>query len=193
MKRDDIMFFDGQTRLPALANFNMIKQFLKTDIVYCILVDFQLAELAEIISDLKNHGRKVLVHADMIKGLSADEYGAIYLIQNCHVDGIISIKPKVISIAKKRKVIAMQRIFLKDSISLKRSLEVVENALPDCLEILPAVSGPLIKTIKDKVNCEVFCGGLISSEKQIQDCLDSGASGITVSDPTLWLNKSHLN
>lgn len=185
MKRVDNMF-DGQERLPALSNFSMIKRFLKTDIIYCILVDFQLAEIKEIIDELKNHGKKVLVHADMIRGLSTDEYGAIYLIQNCRVDGIISIKPKVISVAKKRKVIAMQRIFLKDSLSLKRSLEVVENAQPDCLEILPAISGHLITLIKSKVNCEVFCGGLISTNKQIQDCLESGASGITVSDPTLW-------
>lgn len=122
--------FEGQVRLPALSNFSMIKQFLKTDIKYCILVDFQLAEIGDIISDLKSHGRKILVHIDMIKGLSADEFGAIHLIQNYRVDGIISIKPKVIAICKKRRVIAMQRIFLKDSISLKRSLEIIGKTKP---------------------------------------------------------------
>jgi len=180
------MIFDGQQRLPALSNFSMIKKFLNTDIKYCILVNFQLAELGEIISELKSHNRKVLVHIDMIKGLSADEYGAIHLIQNYRVDGIISIKPKVIAVCKKRQVIAMQRIFLKDSISLKRSLVVIGKTKPDCLEILPAISTYIIQYIKDTLHCEVFSGGLISSEQQIQDCLNAGAIGITVSNPNLW-------
>jgi len=180
------MIFEGQQRLPALSNFSMIKLFLKTDIKYCILVDFQLAEIGDIIQELKNHNRKVLVHIDMIKGLTADEYGAIHLIQNYRIDGIISIKPKVIEVCKKRKVIGMQRIFLKDSISLKRSIEVIKKSQPDCLEILPAVSTDIIKYIKDALQCEVFSGGLISSEEQVQDCIKAGAIGITVSNPDLW-------
>lgn len=180
------MIFDGQQRLPALSNFKLIKEFLKTDIKYCLLVDFQLAEIGPIISELKSHNRKVLVHIDMIKGLSADEYGAIYLIQNHRVDGIVSIKPKVISLCKKRNVIGMQRVFLKDSISLKRSILILRKSKPDCLEILPAISTGVIQHIKDELNCEVFSGGLISSEKQVQDCLKAGAAGITVSNPNLW-------
>ena len=180
------MIFEGQQRLPALQNFSMIKKFLKTDLKYCILVDFQLAEIGGIIEELKSKGKKVLVHIDMIKGLSADEYGAIHLIQNYRVHGIISIKPKVVAISKKRNVIAMQRIFLKDSISLKRSLEIISKTRPDCLEILPAVSTNVIQYIKDALHCEVFSGGLISSEEQIQSCLNAGAIGITVSNPTLW-------
>jgi len=185
------MIFDGQQRLPALSNFAMIKKFLKTDIVYCILVNFQLAEIGPIIADLKSNGRKVLVHIDMIKGLSPDEYGAIHLIQNYRVDGIISIKPKVVAVCKKRNVIAMQRIFLKDSISLTRSLDVIAKTKPDCLEILPAVSTGIIQYIKDELHCEVFSGGLISSEVQIEACLQAGAIGITVSNPDLWQNKTN--
>lgn len=181
------MIFEGQQRLPALSNFTMIKTFLKTSIKYCILVDFQLAQIGDIIELLKNNNRKVLVHIDMIRGLTADEYGAIHLIQNYHVDGIISIKPKVILTCKKRKIIGMQRVFLKDSISLKRSLEVISKSQPDCLEILPAVSTGVIKYIKEKLGCEVFSGGLLSSEAQIQACLKAGAMGITVSKPNLWL------
>jgi len=180
------MIFEGQQRLPALSNFSMIKAFLKTDIKYCILVNFQLAEIGTIITELKSHNRKVLVHIDMIKGLSADEFGAIHLIQNHRVDGIISIKPKVILLCKKRNVIGMQRVFLKDSISLKRSLLILSKSKPDCLEILPAVNTQVIQHIKNELKCEVFSGGLISSEKQIQDCFNAGAAGITVSNPKLW-------
>jgi len=183
------MIFQGQNRLPAISNFKSLKKFLKTDLLYGIIVDFQLAEIEHVIKELKDHHKKVLVHIDMIHGLTADEYGAIHLIQNYQVDGIISIKPKVILTAKKRKVIAMQRIFLRDSFSFHKSLEFVERSKPDCVEVLPAISGELLQTIKKNVNIPLFCGGLISSEDQIEECFSSGADGITVSNSNLWIEK----
>lgn len=183
------MIFQGQTRLPAIADYKALKKFLKSDLLYGIIVDFQLAEIGDIIEQFKAHHKKVLVHIDMIHGLTPDKFGAIHLIQNHHVDGIISIKPKVIMAAKKRKVIAMQRIFLRDSLSFNRSLEFVSRSSPDCVEVLPAISGELLKTIKESVQIPLFCGGLISSEEQINDCFESGADGITVSNEKLWTNK----
>lgn len=178
--------FNGQMRLPALSDFKAVKRFVKSDLEFGILVNFQLAELKSVIDTLKEANKKVLIHVDMIRGLANDEFGAIHLIQNYKIDGLISIKPKVIETAKKRKVIAIQRVFLKDSLSFHRSLDIVKKADPDCLEVLPAMSGDIIKEIKNYVNIDVFCGGLISSEKQIKDCLDSGASGITISNSDFW-------
>jgi glycerol uptake operon antiterminator len=123
----------------------------------------------------------------MIKGLKPDKYGAIYLIQQLRVDGLISIQPQVIQMARKRNVIGMQRIFLKDSFSFKKSLEVVKKSQPDCVEVLPAMSGKIIKVIKEYVGLNVYCGGLIQSEEQINACIESGATGVTVSNPKLWV------
>lgn len=184
--------FQGQNRLPAISDYKALKKFLNSSLLYGIIVDFQLAEIGDIIEQFRAHHKKVLVHIDMIHGLTPDEYGAIYLIQNHHVDGIISIKPRVIVLAKKRKVIAMQRIFLRDSLSFNKSLEFVSRSKPDCVEVLPAISGELLKTIKENVQIPLFCGGLISSEEQIQDCFDSGADGITVSNSRLWTNEKGL-
>lgn len=181
------MSLETQRVLPAISAFPLLKRFLKSSMEYCILVEFQLAEIHYIIEELKAHNKKVIIHIELIKGISPDEYGAIHLIQNLHVDGIISTKPQVIALAKKRNVIAIQRIFLKDSISLQRSLQVIEKADPDFLEILPAMSGEIITQIQEKVRCKIFCGGLISTQKQIEDCIQSGAIGITVSNPDLWL------
>lgn len=178
--------FNNQQRLPALSNFKAIKQFIKSELSYGILVDFQLAEINHIVETLHEADKKVLIHVDMIKGLRPDKYGAIHLIQNIKADGLISIQPQVIQIAKKRNIIGMQRIFLKDSLSYQKSIDVVKKTMPDCVEVLPAMSGPIIKDIKDNVRIPVYCGGLIKTESQIKVCIDSGASGVTVSDPTLW-------
>lgn len=180
------MSIEQQKILPAISNFNQLKSFLKSSITYCILVDFQLVQLEDIISELKAHNKKVLVHIDLIKGIASNEFGAIYLIQKLHIDGIISTKHQPIILAKKRKIIAIQRIFLKDSLSLDKSLDVVSKVQPDYLEILPAISNDILTTIIKRTQLKVFCGGLIQSVEQIDDCLNNGAIGVTTSNVNLW-------
>lgn len=180
------MNIEQQKILPAISNFNQLKAFLKSPITYCILVDFQLVQLEDIVNELKSHNKKVLVHIDLIKGLAANEFGAIYLIQKLHIDGIISTKQPAILMAKKRGVIAIQRIFLMDSLSLDKSLEVVKKVQPDYLEILPAISNNILTTIINRTQLKVFCGGLIQSTEQINDCLNNGAIGVTTSNVDLW-------
>ena len=180
------MNIEQQKILPAISNFKALKTFQNSEIEFCILFDFQLAELEDIILELKQNNKKVLVHIDLIRGLASNEYGAIYLIQKLNVDGIISTKQQAIIIAKKRHKIAIQRIFLKDSLSLEKSLDVVQKVNPDYLEILPGVSGPILTTIIERTNQKVICGGLLQSKKQIDACLDNGAVGVTTSDMSLW-------
>ena len=184
------MTIEEQKILPALSNFKSIKEFIKSSIEYCILVDFQLAELEDIILELREHNKKVLVHIDLIKGLAANEFGAIFLIQKLHVDGIISTKHQPIVVAKKRKVISIQRIFLKDSLSLDKSITLVNKVRPDYLEIMPAISNSTLSTIISRTNLKVFCGGLIQSREQIDNCLANGAVGVTTSNIELWQNKT---
>lgn len=172
--------------LPAISDFKRLKYFLKTDFPVCILMDFQLAELEDIVNELKRNNKKVFIHIDLIKGLSSDEFGAIYLAQKLHVDGIISIKPSVIMLAKKRNIIAIQRVFLKDTLSLNRSISLANKTEPDYLEILPAMANTILTRIIEETNSKIICGGLISSKKDINDCLNQGAVSVTTSNPNLW-------
>ena len=164
------MHIEDQKILPALSNFKSIKEFIKSKKIYCILIDFQLAELEDIVLELKENNKKIIVHVDLIKGLASNEFGVIYLIQKLHIDGIISTKHQAILLAKKRGIIAIQRIFLKDSLSLEKSLKLVNKVNPDYLEILPAISNSILTTIIKRTSMKVFCGGLIQNQSQIDDC-----------------------
>lgn len=175
-----------QTIIPAVSDFKSLRQFTSTSIETCVLMGFQLAELHHVMEELHQHNKKVLLHIDLIKGLSSDEYGAIHAIQNLGVDGIISIKPGVIQLAKKRKILGILRIFLKDSMSLQKSIQVISHTNPDYVEMLPAMGGSILLMIKERVRIDIICGGLISTREQIDDCISSGAKAVTVSDPTLW-------
>lgn len=175
------------TIFPAISNYKTLKEFIKSDIQTCILLDFQLAELEDIILELKQHNKSIFIHIDLIKGLASDEYGAIYAIQKLRVQGIISTKPSVIAIAKKRKIISIQRIFLKDTSSLERSLHLLSKTDPDFLEILPATAAGALDLITKETNTKVICGGLIRSKEDIKYCLDHGACSVTTSNSSLWI------
>lgn len=177
---------NNQKIIPAISNHQDLKAFLQSSLIYGILMNFQLAQLAELIQEMRRFHKKVLIHSELIKGLSSDEYGAIYLIQTLHVDGIISSKPKVIEICKKRKVIGILRFFLKDSISLNQSLEVASKVNPDYIEVLPALSVEIIPEIKKVINAPIMMGGLISSMDQIHRCLKAGAVAVTTSHKEFW-------
>lgn len=179
----------NQLVIPAIYNHKKMKTFLDSDLKYGILMSFQLAQLEELVQVMKKNNKKVLIHSELIKGLSSDEYGAIYLIQSLHVDGIISSKPRVIEVCRKRGVIGIYRFFLKDTISYNQSIEIGKRLRPNFVEILPSSCYELIPDIKKQLNCEVLVGGLISSTVTIDKCIEHGAIAITSSNTNLWKYK----
>lgn len=175
-----------QKVIPAISNHKKLNIFLESDIKMGILMNFQLAQIESIIKKMKAHNKLVCVHSELIKGLSSDEFGAIYLIQDLKVDGIISSKPKVIEVCKKRQVLGVYRFFIKDSISLKQSIEMGKRLRPDYIEILPGSCYELIEDIERQIGCQVWMGGLLNTEKQIQLCFDHGAVAVTSSNVDIW-------
>ncbi len=178
--------FEGQRVIPAISTHQELDKFLQTDLEYGLLMSFQLAQLPELVHAMHKHGKKVLVHLDMVKGLASDPYGAIYLIQKLRIQGIISIKPKVIELCKKRRVIGILRFFLKDTLSLNQSMDILKRVEPDAVEVLPAVKTDIIDHIKANTGAEVLMGGLLQTRAQIEQCIEAGAIAVTVSKPDLW-------
>lgn len=179
----------NQKVLPAIHNHSNLKRFLATSLEYGILMNFQLAQLPELVTLMKAQRKKVLIHAELIKGLSSDEFGALYLIQCLKVDGIISSKPKVIELCKKRKVIGIFRLFIRDSFSYEQSLHLAKILLPDYVEILPSSAVDVLLELKQHLPSQIFMGGLIKSKEQVLTCLQAGASAITTSAYELWTHE----
>ena len=176
----------AQRIVPAIFNHKKLADFINSDLTYGILMNFQLAQLEDLIKQMKQNNKKVLIHSELIKGLASDEYGAIYLIQALKVDGIISSKPKVIETCKKRGVIGIYRFFVKDTISLKQSIDIGKRLKPQYVEILPAKCYELNPEIKSQFHCDVLMGGLIKDTDLIDRCFIKGAFAVTTSDTELW-------
>lgn len=177
--------FDKQV-IPAVTSIKGFETFLESEYEYCVLMNLHLGVLRRVVEKAHKANKKCLLHIDLINGISSDEYGAEYAIQVLGVDGLVSTKISVIKVARKKKVIAVYRIFLIDNHSLKRSLDRVGELKPDFVEILPALAYKVIPRIKEQISTPIIGGGLISTKEDIRECFDSGMVGITTSNTKLW-------
>lgn len=174
-----------QKVIPAVSSMKEVEQFLDSPLEICILLDLHLSLVEGIIKQIHQKGKSALVHLDLVRGISTDEYGCEYVVQRLKADGIISTKSKVIETAKKNHCIAIQRMFLIDSKSLEKGIATINASKPDFVEILPGLACQVFPQIQLRLNCKLLGGGLLKTHEQIYDCLRNGASAVTISSLTL--------
>jgi glycerol uptake operon antiterminator len=174
-----------QTVIPVITSMKALLRFLETPLPCFIAQDFHLNLLGEVIETAHAHKRSVIVHIELIQGLASDEYGTQHIIQHLHADAIISSKPKVIEMAKKNKTPAILRLFVMDSKSLKRGIELTQTLIPDAVEFMPSLVYPLIVPMIEAAPCEVWAGGLIRTLEMIHTLTQAGITRVTVSDLSL--------
>lgn len=172
--------------IPAVKSVKGFEQFLQTDYEYCVLMNLHLSILHRIVEKAHAADKKCLLHLDLINGLTSDEYGAEYAIQSINVDGLVSTKNSVIKIAKKKKVMAIYRVFLIDNHSLTKSMTRVNELRPDFVEVLPALAYKVIPKIKEVTSVPIIGGGLITCKEDINECIEAGIIAVTTSDSNLW-------
>lgn len=177
----------NQQVYPVISNWKQFERFLNTDITWCILMDFHINFMEELVHQAHAKEKKVIVHMDLLHGIVNDAYGAQFMCQKLHVDGIISTKPKVIESAKSNHCIAILRLFLIDTRSLEKGCTLANTLHPDYLEILPAMTIGAVARIRKYSDLDVIGGGLISSCEDIDTCLNSGMVAVTTSNLDLCL------
>lgn len=172
--------------LPAIRSMKDMEKFLKMDYERCVLLDTHIGHLQGILDQMKKHQKEVMLHIDLIKGLSNDEAAVEYVIQQYKPLGILSTKSKIIKRAKKLNTLTILRVFILDSTALSRSIELIKQSDPDLVEVLPGVATKVIKEISDKTGKRIIAGGLINTKEEIDLAIESGAQYVTSSDITIW-------
>lgn len=172
--------------LPAIRSMKDMEKFLKMDYERCVLLDTHIGHLQGILEQMKKHQKEVMLHIDLIKGLSNDEAAVEYVIQQYKPHGIISTKSKIIKRAKKLNTLTILRVFILDSTALSRSIELIKQSDPDLVEVLPGVATKVIKEISDKTGKRIIAGGLINTKEEIDLAIESGAQYVTSSDIAIW-------
>ncbi|MNT37663.1 Glycerol-3-phosphate responsive antiterminator [compost metagenome] len=179
------MAFHGQKILPAARHMKHFEKILKSSYEYAVFLDTHVAQLRNIYSMARDHGKKMLLHADLIQGLKTDDYAVEYLCQDIKPFGLISTRAGVIQKAKQKGVIAIQRLFLLDTLALEKSYALLEKTQPDYIEVLPGIMPEIITEVFERTKIPILAGGLIRSADDVERALAAGASAVTTSNEAL--------
>lgn len=151
-----------------------------------VLLETRLSQLKSLVTYARREGKKVIIHFDLIQGLKTDEYGMEYILREIKPDGIISTRGNVIGMAKKQHIMAIQRLFLLDSLALEHNNSLVERVKPDCIEVLPGVIPNYTKRLAQMTNVPIIAGGLITDKEEVDAALQAGAIAVSTSKTALW-------
>ncbi len=185
-----ILDFNGQKVLPAIKQMKDFETVLNSEYEYMVMLDLHISQLAGIMKYARSKGKKLLLHADLIQGLKNDKYSAEFLCQCLKPAGLISTRGEVLQTAKKNNILAIQRLFLLDTIALETSYKLAKKIQPDFIEILPGVLPTFIKKVNEDTKIDIIAGGLIYEEQEITSAIDAGAKAVTTSRKELWNYRS---
>lgn len=139
-----------------------------------------------IVDKLKAKDKIVIVHEDLIEGLSSSYYSASFIKKYTNADGIITTKPSNATYARKFGLFTVLRFFVFDSMGYENMKQSIKDANCDVIEMLPGIMPGLIKDIKKRTNIPIIAGGLIKSKEEVVAALNSDAIAISSSNYNVW-------
>lgn len=180
------MVFSENQIIPAARTIKQFDEVVKSDFDYIVLLEVHLSHLKALKQEADRHGKKLIIHADLIHGLKTDNFAADFLCNDIRPTGIISTRSNMILKAKSRGILAIQRVFLIDTIALEKSYSLLKQSAPDFIELLPGVIPDMIDEVYKQTGIPVITGGLIRTKEQMDAAFAAGAVAITTSNKTLW-------
>jgi len=179
-------FFRGTRVVAAVRSESDIEDCLKSKSRIVFLLFGTLLSVPGYVKQLKESGKSVFVHLDLIEGLSSSKSSVDYIKSMTDAAGIISIKQHILKYGKKLGFKTILRLFILDSKSLENIDKINSDDEIDYLEILPGIALTLIPDTVVKMRKIMIGGGLIHHADQVQKILSAGAMAISTSDHTLW-------
>lgn len=170
----------------AVKKIEDLEQVPQEKIAVLFVLRSKLSNLNKIVEKAEELDVLFFLHMDMVKGIGNDKEAIRYLAE-IGVDGIVTTKSYLIKAAKKENLIAIQRLFLLDSESLRTGVNIIQSAKPDLIEVLPGLVVPkMIDKLKKKIDIPIIAGGLINDVEQAEEILSTDVLGISTSNKQLW-------
>lgn len=128
----------------------------------------------------------VMLHIDLLAGLTSDEAGLRYLADLGGVDGIITVRAHMVAAARRLGLAAILLLFLQDGRSVERGLHLIEQSRPDLVELVPGVAALELADEFARVSVPRIAGGLVRTPELVHRLLASGCAAVSTSAPDLW-------
>ncbi len=188
MKHQQILklICDGPV-IPAVRTYADFKHVLQT--ISCpslILLFGDINSLPVLLAEAQKHGKRLLVHLDLLEGVGKDKAG-ISLLARMGVNSLITTKSHLAKQARDEGMLVVQRLFVMDSEALKHGLHLLKGFTPDFVEVLPAtVPASVVKELAKATGVPILGGGLVFTEDEVRQALDNGVCAVSTSRKSLW-------
>lgn len=173
--------------IPAARSMEAFKAALTHTIVPSVVLLFgDINSLPTLISQAKEHKKRIILHLDLFDGIGKDKAGIRFLAR-MGISAIITTKSHLCKFARDEGMIVIQRLFLMDSDSLRTGLNLVRNFKPDAIEILPGtVPTNVVQELIRETGLPILAGGLIRTREDVDLAIKRGISAISSSRQELW-------
>lgn len=172
--------------IAAVKEDTELKKALDSDCQVIFLLYGTILNVGSLVEQVHSRNKLCFVHIDLIEGLSSREIAVDALVKLSDPDGIISTKTPLIRRAQQLGLLAIQRVFLLDSLSLRSLLAQLDTNLPDFIEVLPGIIPSVIQEITEKTAIPLIAGGLIRSKQEVIQALQAGVVAVSTSCQAVW-------
>jgi glycerol uptake operon antiterminator len=138
-----------------------------------------------IMEELARGDKLVFLHMDLIEGIGRDEAGLAYAAQQWKPAGIITTRTPLVKAAKEHGLLAVQRVFLLDSGSIRSGIQLIGQCRPDFVEVMPGVIPKAIGQF-ESAGRPVIAGGMVTVRSEVIEALAAGALAVSTSSMALW-------
>lgn len=187
MEQKELLKLLGESPIiAAVKNEKGLEKSLESECRAVFILFGDLVGIRQITDRVKSAGKLAFVHIDLIDGLSARDVSVDFIARSTGADGIITTKAGLARRAKALGLLAVQRFFVIDSISLSNIEKQMPLPAADLIEILPGVMPKIIRRLAQSTKKPIIAGGLIMSKEDIIAALDAGALAISSTDRDVW-------
>jgi len=172
--------------IAAIKDEEGLQKCINSELSVIFVLYGNICNISDIVARLKDAGKTVIIHLDLIEGLSSKDVAVDFIKQYTKADGIISTRPVLIKRAKELSMITVFRFFILDSMALRQIDKQLNTVKPDAIELLPGPMPKIVKKICVKCPFPVIAGGLISDKEDVIALLSNGAISISTSDTKIW-------
>ena len=133
--------------IAAVKDEEGLAQALESDVSVLVLLYGDILTIRDTAARVREAGKRVFVHLDLIDGLAAREISADFVARSTSADGVISTKAALTRRARELGLVAIQRIFLLDSMALKNVERHFSRESADLVEVLPGLMPKIIRRL----------------------------------------------
>ena len=186
MKNELTAVFENCPVVAAIKSPEQLERCIQSQSEVMFFLCGEVGTIEDMVGRAKDAGKVVIVHIDLINGLSNKESAVDFIKKYTRADGIISTRPQTIRHANSLGLFTVLRLFMLDSLALDNLGKQTGNCGPDMIEILPGLMPRIIESICGMVSVPLIAGGLIAEKADVVAALKAGATCVSTTKESLW-------